>query len=503
MRPSSSPRVSCPRQTQDMRARSTRPPRFKKVFAHPSLFVKSEQSLWLRSACNTALPTSVLWGGGREMGVDGLPPYLKGVGSLAVYLGRRRADEKVAVIIDGGYLLHKMCVRGEAAYELVFEGDVTALVRQCVREVKRLESRGIEVIVVFDGAAPPAKGSTGDDRREKREIAERKARELDKKAGSRLKVSKLAAGACSFDPRTTARVARRLRREIVGLVYIAPREADPQLVVFQDIRLAEGADVMVYGSDSDLIVLGVSKLLYEIKEKGGVLTGRCIVAKLILEPQSAFKEDTKAHAFLRQLHGLPKAHDKDLDASPLELHSARQRLILFSAVTGSDFAKFPNIGPAAAAKTALTPVESSTSPRQADAIADVLGGVAERVVQHSKEGEHSAVLRQLSTALNMFIHPVVWSPLRDRHEHLSGVDSSEEITNATGQSRITFLSCLQLARQGWSSPQPLYMYGNLVSAALSSSCCCCLCVVVVVVTAVSGHLCPSTQIEGKVYPHVV
>lgn len=187
------------------------------------------------------------------MGVTGLSPLLKGIGSLAVYLGRGGVNGKEAVVVDGGFLLHRMATRGDAAYQMVFEADVTAMVRQCAKEIKRFEDRGLTVWVVFDGATPPAKGSTGEGRRLRRECKEREARELDAAAGSRLKVNQLAAESCSFDARTIAQIATLLRSEIEGRVYIAPREADPQLVVFQDMLLDKGYDVVVYGNDSDLI----------------------------------------------------------------------------------------------------------------------------------------------------------------------------------------------------------------------------------------------------------
>ena len=180
---------------------------------------------------------------------------------MTVYFGRYGADGKQAVVVDGGFLLHRMASRGEAAYRMVFEADLSAMVRQCAREIKRFEDRGVAVWVVFDGATPPAKESTGDGRRLRRERKKTEAHELDAAAGSRLKVKLLAAEACSFDARTTAQIATLLRPEIEGRVYIAPREADPQLVVFQDMMLEKGCDVMVSGNDSDLIPLGVQKLL--------------------------------------------------------------------------------------------------------------------------------------------------------------------------------------------------------------------------------------------------
>lgn len=369
------------------------------------------------------------------MGVDGLPALLKTVGSLAAYLGHRGADGKEAVVIDGGFLLHRMATRGEAAYEMVFEDNVSAMVRQCAREIKRFESRGIMVWVVFDGASPPAKGSTGDGRRLQRERKEMEARALDGAAGSRLKVNSLAAGACSFDTRTTARIATLLRPKIDGRVYIAPREADPQLVVFQNMLLEKGYDVMVYGNDSDLIPLGVQKLLFEIMDKRGVLAGRCIVARLILHPQPwAFKKDTVAHAFLRQLHGLPKEHDKDLDAMPLEPEAARLRLIYFSMVAGNDFVKFRRIGPVAEARIVLTRVERSNDTPTAESPEDALAEIAKRVSRSSKDGDELAgVEAKLRLAYNMFTHPVVWDPSTNAHRHLSRVASTADITEATGE----------------------------------------------------------------------
>lgn len=372
------------------------------------------------------------------MGVDGLSPLLKTVGNFVAYLGRKGADGKEAVLVDGGFLLHQMATRGDAAYQLVFKNDVSGMVRQCAAEIRRFERRGITVWVVFDGATPPAKGSTGDERRLRRESKAQEARQLDAAAGSRLKVSQLAAEACSFDTRTTAQIATLLRPKIDGRVYIAPREADPQLVVFQDLLFEKGYDVMVFGNDSDLIPLGVQKLLFEIKENRGALVGRCVVAKLVLSPQPwAFKKDTRAHAFLRQLHGLPKEHCKGLDATALEQEAARQRLVLFSVVAGNDFVKFGGIGPVTAAEIVLTAVDRSNCyPPQAESWEGVLEDIAIRVSRCSRDGDNTAgVMAKLMKAFNMYTHPVVWDPSESTHRHLSRVESSADITKDTGEIR--------------------------------------------------------------------
>ncbi|CAN0536116.1 unnamed protein product, partial [Scytosiphon promiscuus] len=69
-----------------------------------------------------------------------------------------------------------------------------------------------------------------------------------------------------------------------GEVYIAPGEADPQVVIIQNIHLERGARVYVFGNDSDFLVLGVKKLLSEVRMFRGCLTGHHIEADLVFKP---------------------------------------------------------------------------------------------------------------------------------------------------------------------------------------------------------------------------
>ncbi|CAM9259552.1 unnamed protein product, partial [Hapterophycus canaliculatus] len=227
--------------------------------------------------------------------------------------------------------------------------------------VRKFEDRGYLVTVVFDGMSPPAKAGTSDGRRERREGFYRRARELQKREPRKSAlINALASQACVFDNRVNARIAKHLRSLIRGEVYIAPGEADPQVVVFQNIYLAAGHnEVYVFGNDSDFLVLGVEQLLVEIRlDRGGALTGLCFKASLLFEPSaSSLCLATEQHAWLRQLHGLPKEVEElgpNVLLQPLPGEVARQRLLLYAIVVGNDFAQFANVGPVTAAKTVFS-----------------------------------------------------------------------------------------------------------------------------------------------------
>lgn len=166
-------------------------------------------------------------------------------------------------------------------------------------------------------------------------------------------INKLASAACAFDGRVSAEIATRLRARTGGEVYIAPGEADPQLVVFQDIHLATGANVYVYANDSDLTaVLGVRDLLVEVvKNTRGELVGRCVRQRLFQPTAWSFLRTGGAHGWLRQLHGIHTPVDEGLYCTPLPEPTARRRLLLFAMIVGNDhFAKFKNVGPVTAAR---------------------------------------------------------------------------------------------------------------------------------------------------------
>lgn len=380
-----------------------------------------------------------------DMGVTKLLSYLKPIGGAFVSL-EGGSEQAKHVIIDGGFLLHSVASRGNAAYLLVLHNDVTGFVHECARVVRRFEARGVKVTVVFDGDAPPAKKRTGDERRKRRESKASKARSLDDSAAPRQQVNAAAAEGCSFDVRTTALIATRLRLLMKGGVYIAPREADPQIVVLHDGFLEDGADVYVYGTDSDLLVLGVAKLLFKVWETNGELAGRFVNSSWVLNPSGwAFSINTPAHAFLRQLHGLPKQHDPDLVATPLSPPLARQRLLAYALVGGNDFGSFSGIGPVRAAAIALPLIPrplSEDTPSQVASMA-CLGYLAERIIAAGRAEDTSAARGRLLDKLRridcMFRHPVVWDHIRGgltHMEELPSIDLSDSVTKHTGQLTI-------------------------------------------------------------------
>ena len=155
------------------------------------------------------------------MGLHKLSPLAKQIASLRVSLQNGHGQDHV--VIDGGFLNHRMKTRGGAAYGLVIKGDVLPHVKQCAKEIQLIQSRGYEITVVFDGKTPPVKLGTSQARKIKREENATAARLLvNRGGGSRAEINKLASNACVFDSRTIAQIAALLRGQMKGEVYIAP-----------------------------------------------------------------------------------------------------------------------------------------------------------------------------------------------------------------------------------------------------------------------------------------
>ena len=274
------------------------------------------------------------------------------------------------------------------------------------------EERDYKFTIVFDGTSPPAKQGT---------------------SSARAK------------SRVNARIANHLRNQIEGEVYISPCEADPQIVMLQNIYLEMGAgEVYVYATDSDLIVLGAKKLLYDVQAVRGSVTGRCIETRLLFAPTAwSLGRDTPGHAWLRQLHGLPKdaQHlDPMMELRPLPAALATSRLLLYAIVVGNDYANFENIGPVRAADLVLTPVEDAARDSTFDASPDfdaVVGELAERVIAASQKEDTPVRRRDIENDLRkcniMFKHAVVWNPIEGVLQHASGACSSTDISVHTGE----------------------------------------------------------------------
>ena len=59
-------------------------------------------------------------------------------------------------------------------------------------------------------------------------------------------------------------------------------------------------------------------------------------------------------------------------------------------------------------------------------------GLAQALVESTASLELGVVLRQLETSIDMLCHPIVRDPRTGAHRHLSGVESSADITMNTG-----------------------------------------------------------------------
>lgn len=177
------------------------------------------------------------------MGILSLSKHAKSVGSLSVNLQHAEHDDRI--VVDGGFLLHRCCTKGGQRHAIYCCTTTSPRLSKSVlsRSLSWFESRGFKVTVVLDGSTPPAKKSTSEARRTKREAAASEARELQRTGGRLTEINKKAS---VFDSLVVARVATLLRPQIAGEVYIAPREADPQIVIFQDIYLETGVSCVCF-----------------------------------------------------------------------------------------------------------------------------------------------------------------------------------------------------------------------------------------------------------------
>lgn len=107
-----------------------------------------------------------------QMGVYWLSKKAKALASVRVHLN----DGLDHVIMDGGFLNHRLCTRNHAASSLLFHDDIEPLVKEYGVEVNKFERRGYQVTIVFDGAASPTKTDTSQDRAKKREESASAAR---------------------------------------------------------------------------------------------------------------------------------------------------------------------------------------------------------------------------------------------------------------------------------------------------------------------------------------
>lgn len=122
----------------------------------------------------------------------------------------------------------------------------------------------------------------------------------------------------------------------------SPYESDPQLKVLEDFYRGQGRHVLVRGNDSDDKTMN---LLHDVWEGGGgQLFGEVIEQSAIGRPQMQVLGGTsKAHDFIRRLHGVDNDTDPDDSTSwSPSAEAVQSRLRLWSFVAGNDYSK--NLG---------------------------------------------------------------------------------------------------------------------------------------------------------------
>ena len=363
------------------------------------------------------------------MGVHGLLGFAKPAASRYVDL---RYGQGGRIIADGHYLLHKFFYREGCALALVMGDDVKPLAREIVNHVTAFTNARWNVTIVFDGSSPPAKRRTATSRAKKRDAAREKC--LAAAAmGDLDSASNHAKQAPSFSARVVARVSSIVMHETLAETTTAPFEADGQLKAMEDFYADGGERCLVYGTDSDLLVLGARSVLWEVSSPGGILGGQVIYTDNILRPSPSVFTGGSAGRFMRMLHGV--GPEGELQKESPSLPSAGivvERLLDFSCLAGNDYLKISGIGPATAIDIALAgdvvPDNEDTHSRDAR-----MTDLAQKVVaRFPASGSVQDVRQDISIARDMFEHQVVWMPETGKHAHLSGTATSEVLQVATG-----------------------------------------------------------------------
>ena len=335
------------------------------------------------------------------------------------------------MIADGHYLLHKAIAQEDCAKALVVDNDVKPLAKVVAQYIAAFTNAHWEVTVVFDGVAPPGKRRTSTMRADKRRAALQRSRNQAVQ-GDLVGAEQSAKQSASFSPRVVARVSSILRNDTLAEIMTAPYEADGQLKMMEDFYWATTPKCFVHGTDSDLVVIGVRSLLWQVSSPGGVLGGQVIDRNLILHPPDSVlrRSDEAGGAFLRRLHGIgTPGNPQRLPCLPAGV--VVERFLDFSCLAGNDYVNLHRIGPKTAMQIAFGGegrADNNDQGRDARMM-----DLAKRVVfSFPKLGTVTDVKRDISISRDMWEHPGVWDPLTGEHVHLSGVETSRHLQDATG-----------------------------------------------------------------------
>lgn len=371
------------------------------------------------------------------MGIPGLLKACKIGCSTEIDLTHGGKDS--IIIVDGGYLLHKLVCLPGVASAIMDDDNLRPLAAACIKFVHSLEDAGWKVLVLFDGASPPAKAVTAQDRREKRERAAACHAKAAKPSSEREKYAKQAA---PISARLRARIGRILQLSCACEAVFAPFEADAQLVYMEAEFVRAGQRCFVYATDADLIVIGVQNLAWDIKiSSRGCVTAQVISREALLNPSPQTLEDRAKGKFLRQLHGVPEGCDNP-QAQPAAVANAR--LLDFGCLAGNDYVQFKGLEFGTAVKSALPPIMLSECVRDDEQVMEVLVEAAATkliVANLAADGPDARERARegIQTSFMMFQNSVVFNNhtgQQERHHPLRDTSTEAEARAAlsTGES---------------------------------------------------------------------
>jgi exonuclease-1 len=192
------------------------------------------------------------------MGIQGLLPALKPLVQsthISSLKGKR-------VAVDGYCWIHKSTY--SCALELCQNKPTDAWIKYCLSFLDVLLENGLEVTMVFDGAALKAKSGTEDDRRESRKKNLQIANDFY--ANHDLKNARnYYTRAVDVTPKMAAELLQviEMSRQNVKCI-VAPHEADAQLAFLSRNNLVD----IIISEDSDCVVYGCKDILFKLNRDG-------------------------------------------------------------------------------------------------------------------------------------------------------------------------------------------------------------------------------------------
>lgn len=362
------------------------------------------------------------------MGVKGLLVWLKVFASKRIALDVEEEHAGVPqIVVDGHFELHRAGGSGQAAISLGAHDDVVPLAMLVANNLNKLVRARWELTVVFDGRTPPSQDGTASSRSSDRDRAREPCLELlSEPSLNRPELERVAKRAASFPTTVVRRVSRIIQHLLRCSCVVSPYESDPQLKVLEELYLRNGKKCLVRGTDSDLLVLGVRSLLWDVvQEPDGRLFGDVIELDAVTRPQmGVLRGDTRAHEFLRLLHGVDEHDNRGDDVWwGVDTAGVMARLRLWSSVAGNDYSSYPGIGPVKAMDICLRRNTDGEFPDSEEVT---------QALSLSTNWAEDYVRASLETSRIMTVHPVVFSLEMGRQKHMSGGSPTPDITLRTG-----------------------------------------------------------------------